>query len=114
MKASKVNRADLIWKVRNNEKKKLHGPFIYTYKCPPWRKWFLELNYILDFDERLKGITSTIYNKATQKYEATLHFSKVERQWWKQGLAVTTVVKIATPVKWWRRPINLGAKIHQL
>ena len=62
LKASKVNRADLIWKVRNKERKKLHSPFIYTYnsKCPPWRKWFQELKYILDLDERLTPITNQI------------------------------------------------------
>ena len=63
----------------------MHAPFIDTYKakCPPWWKWFLELKYILDLDERLKQErnhkSNKIYNKATPKCEETLHFSKVEK-----------------------------------
>lgn len=81
-RATKVNRADLIWKVKEkSKKKKFRAPFIHTHNeyGPPWRKWFNRFKHILELDDKFREILRDVrfVTKQPKNLQSILCSSKV-------------------------------------
>jgi len=61
-RAMKVNRADLIWRVKGKNKRKFRAPFIHTHNeyGPPWRRWYNKYKHILELDPKFQVILKDV------------------------------------------------------